>query len=139
MTYLIDTNVISELHKGDRCNANVAAWYASIDIGEIFLSVLVLGEIRKGVESVRRCSPSKAVDIERWLTLVADAFARRILPIDQPIADEWGRLVSRVWVPAVDGLLAATAHRHGLIMVTRNLKDFARTGVPFLNPFEPQP
>jgi len=86
VNYLIDTNVISEVRKGDQCNRNVANWYASVDDGDIYLSVLVLGEIRKGIERARPNDPSRARALETWLTTLQTAFADRLLPIDQSIA-----------------------------------------------------
>ena len=136
MNFLVDTNVISELRKGERCDRNVAAWYASIEEGDLYLSVLVTGEIRKGIEHARRRDPERAAVFERWLTEVAAAFGDRILPIDRTIADEWGRLSALRTVPAIDGLLAATARVHGMTLATRNAADVAGLGTEVLNPFE---
>ena len=137
MTYLIDTNVISELRKRDRCDANVASWYASIDDSEIYLSVLVLGEIRKGIERARPNDPAKARALERWLNAVAEAFADHILPIDHVVADEWGRMSAKRPVPSIDALLAATAKAHRMTLATRNISHIADLGAEFLNPFAP--
>ena len=136
MNYLIDTNIISEVRKGAKCNANVAAWYASIDDAEIYLSVLVLGEIRKGVERARLKDPTQARSLENWLAAVAKAFAERILPIDKYVADEWGRMGSNRPVPTIDGLLAATAKAHAMTLVSRNVADVADLGANVLNPFD---
>ncbi len=136
MSYLIDTNVISEIGKGERCNANVAAWYASIEGTEIHLSVLVLGEIRKGVERARGSNPERAAKLEAWLSMVRDAFAGRILVVNEAISDEWGRMSAKRPLPGADGLLAATAKVHGLTLVTRNTKDVADLGADILDPFE---
>ena len=135
MSYLIDTNIISELRKGDRCDANVAAWYASIAEEGLFLSTLVLGEIRKGVELARRKDAGKAVALERWLQDVEAAFGGRVLGIDNAVADQWGRLSAIRPIPVIDGLLAATALVNGLILVTRNDSDIAGLGASVLNPF----
>lgn len=136
MNFLIDTNVISELRKAERCDHNVAAWYASIEEIDLYLSVLVTGEIRRGIERARRRDPERAAVFERWLTELDAAFGDRILPIDRAIADEWGRLSAIRTVPAVDGLLAATARVHGMILATRNAADVAGLGTEVLNPFE---
>ncbi len=109
MTYLLDTNVISELRKGDRCDANVTAWYAGVEETDIFLSVLVLGEMRRGIERIRRRDPQQTVVLERWLEETALKFAGRILPVDDIIAEVWGRTYYVRNVPVVDGLVAATA------------------------------
>jgi hypothetical protein len=100
VSWLIDTNVVSELRKRERCDPNVAAWFASIADEEVYLSVLVIGEIRRGVETIRLSAAGATL-------------------------------------PAVDGLLAATARVHGLTLATRNVKDVAPTAVPYVNPFEP--
>ncbi|MBI3199448.1 MAG: type II toxin-antitoxin system VapC family toxin [Rhodospirillales bacterium] len=138
MSFLIDTNVISEVRKGQRCNANVAAWYASIDDGDLHLSVLVLGEIRKGIELARPRDTSKAEALETWLASVDAAFDGRILPIDRAVADEWGRMSGRRPVSTIDGLLAATAKVHRLTLVTRDEAGVAGLGAKVLNPFGPR-
>ena len=135
MSFLIDTNVISELRKGDRCDPGVAAWWAGVGEGDLFLSPLVLGEIRKGVELARARDPQKAAALERWLGEVTTAFAERILPVDASVADEWGRMNAVRPVPVIDALLAATAKVNGLTLVTRNVSDVAGLGATVLNPF----
>lgn len=135
MSYLLDTNVVFELRKGARCDAGVAAWLASAQDDELFLSVLAIGEIERGIEQVRRRDPRSAAALARWLGQVTRAYGDRILPITQPIARLWGKLGVPNLVPTVDGLLAATALHHDLVLVTRNVRDIARTGVQILNPF----
>lgn len=137
MSYLIDTNVISEVRKGSRCNVNVASWYASIDGGDLYLSVLVLGEIRRGVERARPREPARAKALERWLSDVSVAFGDRVLPVDRAVTDEWGRMSAGRSVPVVDCLLAATAKAHRMTLVTRNEADVSGLGAMVLNPFEP--
>ena len=136
MNYLVDTNIISEVRKGAKCDANVAAWYDSIDDADIYLSVLVLGEIRKGVERARPSDPAQARALEKWLTAVAESFAERILPIDQTVADEWGRMAAKRPVSTVDALLAATAKVHRMTLATRNVSYVADLGADLVNPFE---
>lgn len=136
MNYLLDTNVISEVRKGERCDPHVAAWYASIDDDDLYLSVLVLGEVRRGVEAARTGDPAKAVALDRWLAAVTQAFAGRILPIDQTVAEEWGRMTAKRSAPNIDALLAASAKVHDMILVTRNTADVAGLGGDALNPFE---
>lgn len=136
MSYLIDTNIISEVRKGARCDASVAAWWNSIDDADIYLSVLVMGEIRKGVEMARPGDPARADALEGWLATVAGSFADRILPVDQTVADEWGRMSARRRVSTIDALLAATARVHGMTLATRNVSDVADLGADLVNPFE---
>jgi len=135
VTYLIDTNIISEIRKGDRRDPRVSAWYASIDDEDLFLSTLVLGEIRKGVELARPKDPGKAAALERWLRQVETAFAGRILGIDNAVADQWGRMSAIRPIPVIDGLLAATAVVNSLTLVTRNDRHIAGLGAAVLNPF----
>jgi toxin FitB len=133
--YLVDTNVISEIRKGNRCNPGVSAWYATVVDEDLCLSVLVLGEIRKGLELLRSRDPQQSKVLETWLDDVTEAFGERALPIESAIADEWGRMNATRPVPVIDGLLAATAKVHGLTLVTRNEIDVAGLGAAILNPF----
>jgi predicted nucleic acid-binding protein len=135
LTYLIDTNIISEIRKGERCNTGVAAWYAGIADADLFLSTLVLGEIRKGIELARARDRDKASALERWLHAVEIAFAGRVLGIDNAVADQWGRMTAIRPIPVIDGLLAATALANGLTLVTRNERDVAGLGASVFNPF----
>jgi predicted nucleic acid-binding protein len=139
VSYLIDTNVISELRKGARADLRVVDWFAGLAEDDLYLSVLTVGEIRKGIERIRLRDRRAAASLERWLHEVIDAHRDRILPIDQMVAEEWGRLNVPDPLPVVDGLLAATAAVHGLVLATRNVKNLLRTGVSLLNPFEPVP
>ena len=136
--YLLDTNVVSELRKRERCDENVTAWYASVSGHELFLSVLTLGEIRKGIELIRDHDPKQAVSLESWLIYVEQQYEDRTLSIDAAISDAWGRMYYIRNVPVIDGLLAATAEIHNLTLVTRNTDHFRGLGVRFLNPFLPQ-
>ena len=135
MSYLIDTNIISEVRKGARCDRRVAAWYASVADEDLFLSTLVLGEIRKGVELARPRDPTRAAALERWSKDVEAAFEGRVLGIDNAVSDQWGRMSAIRPVPVIDGLLAATALTSGLTLVTRNDRDVAGLGAKVLNPF----
>ena len=91
MNYLIDTNIISEIRKGSGCDPDVANWYAKIEDASLYLSVLVIGEIRKGIERMRSKNTARAGALENWLLAVDKAFGERILPIDRAVADKWGR------------------------------------------------
>jgi len=135
MSYLIDTNIISEVRKGERCDARVSVWYASIADDDLFLSTLVLGEIRKGIELARLRDADKATALERWLRKVETAFDGRVLGIDNAVSDQWGRMSAIRPIPVIDGLLAATALANGLTLVTRNDRDVAGLGATVLNPF----
>ena len=135
--FLIDTNVLSELRKGARADVNVRHWFESVDENALFLSVLVTGEIRRGIEAIRKRDPRDATSLERWLDSLMQAHLDRVLPVDAATADEWGRLDARGSLPVVDGLLAATARVHDLTLVTRNVKDVIRTGIDVLDPFAP--
>jgi toxin FitB len=135
VSFLIDTNIISEVRKGDRCDRAVAAWWAGVAEEDLWLSTLVLGEIRKGVELARRRDPAKASALEAWLSEVVSGFADRVLTIDGAVADEWGRISAIRPTPVIDALLAATAKANGLTLVTRNEADVAGLGVEVLNPF----
>ena len=136
MSYLVDTNVISELRKGRRCHRAVADWWSALPRGSSYLSVLTIGELRRGVESIRRRDVASAIALERWLIHIMNLHEERILDVDREIAEEWARLDVPDPLPAVDGLLAATAKVRGLVLVTRNVADIARTGVAFLNPWD---
>jgi toxin FitB len=136
VSFLLDTNILSELRKGLRCEPRVQQWAAAAE-SDLHTSVVVLGELKRGIEHIRPRNPRFAGELERWLMRLILTMGRRILPVDQAVALEWGRISVPRTVPPIDGLLAATALVHGLTMVTRNVKDFADLGVSYLNPFEP--
>ena len=130
--------MLSELRKQQRCYPNVVGWLESVEPDELFLSVLSCGEIRKGIELVRRRDPASARALDRWLAGLETHYADRILPVTAAIADRWGRISPDQPLPVTDGLLAATGLEHKLTIVTRNTGDFARSGVATLNQFQPQ-
>ena len=134
--WLVDTNVISELRRRDP-DANVRAWFAQRPATELYLSVLTLGEIRKGVEALT--DSGRRTVLSEWLERELPVFfADRLLPIDAGVAHQWGQLLAEAGrsLPAIDSLLAATALHHNLVLVTRNLKDVAGLPVKVLNPWE---
>jgi len=135
VSFLVDTNVISEVRKPNG-NPNVRAWLASVKGVDLYVSVLVVGEIRLGIERLRRRDPAQASVYQTWLEELQHDYADRILPITTEIAEEWGRLNAPNPVPVIDGLMAATAKVQGLTLVSRNTTDLARTGVHVFNPFE---
>jgi toxin FitB len=136
VSYLLDSNIVSELRKRERADARVRQWFAGVDDSELFLSVLTVGELRRGIESIHRRDRTRALVLNRWFHALVTQYEARILLVDQKVAEEWGRMNALATLPAIDSLLAATAHVHGLTFVTRNTKDVARTGVPCLNPFQ---
>jgi len=136
MTYLLDTNVVSELRKREP-DLRVLTWYESATSAELFLSVLTIGEIRLGIERLRRKDEPQAELLEQWLRGLHAAYRDHLIDVDADVAEEWGRLNVPNQFPVVDGLLAASAKVHGCTLVTRNVTDLARSGVPVLNPFEP--
>jgi toxin FitB len=135
MGYLIDTNVWSELQKQQRADPGVRRWYGGIARGDVNVSVLVIGEIRRGIERLRRRDLQQATRLEDRLGQLHVTMAGRILPVSLAIADRWGRINVPDPLPIIDGLLAATALEHDLILVTRNVRDVERSGVRLLNPF----
>jgi predicted nucleic acid-binding protein len=114
----------------------VGAWLASVPSEELFISVLVIGEIRRGIERLRVRDPAQAGVFERWLSELREHFGDRIVPIDAAVAEEWGRINAADPVPVEDGLMAATAKVRGMVFVTRNVGDVARTGVALLDPWD---
>jgi hypothetical protein len=139
LSFLVDTNVVSELRKGSRADANVRAWMRSVDAEDLYLSVLVIGELRRGIESIRRRDGAAATALDRWLTTVVHDCADRILDVTIDVAAAWAELNVPDPLPVIDSLIAATAHVHGLTVATRNTSDIGRTGVPVVNPFEDPP
>ena len=138
MGFLLDTNLVSELRKGNRCMPSVWRWRQSVALEEIYISVLVLGELRRGVENIRRRDAFAAQALEKWLREVETVHEKRTLPVTAGICDLWGRLSISAPLPPVDGLLAATALHHDLTLVTRNIADVKRSGARCLDPFVAQ-
>jgi len=137
--FLLDTHVISELIR-PKPEPRVCSWLETVDEGLLYLSVLTIGEIRKGITAVP--DSNRRTKLEAWLDHdLAIRFSGRVLPIDQAVADRWGRLAGnasakRSPLPVIDGLLAATALQSDLVLVTRDTSHVAITGVPFFNPWE---
>jgi predicted nucleic acid-binding protein len=132
-TYLLDTNVVSELRK-QRPHGGVVAWLESIDDAQLYLSAVTLGEIQAGIELTREQDPGKAQEIEAWLELVAGTY--NILPMDAATFRAWARLMHRKSDTLYeDAMIAATAKVHGLTVATRNVSDFNALGLEAFNPF----
>ena len=135
MSYLLDTNILSELRR-KAPNAGVVEWCSRRPASTLFLSVLTLGELRKGVESL--ATSDRRTALLDWLEVELPAFfSGRILSIDGHVADCWGRLMAAAGrpIPAIDSLIGATAVQHGLRLVTRNVRDFADLGLEVINPW----
>jgi predicted nucleic acid-binding protein len=136
--YLIDTNVISEARKGRKADAGVQAFFADAATNQtpVFLSVITLGELRRGVELIRRRGDAlQARRLENWLHSIVKDFSSRVLDVDADVAQLWGKLCAPHSENAIDKLIAATALIHDLTVVTRNRRHFAATSVQILDPF----
>lgn len=136
MSYLIDTNVLSELRRKTP-HPQVVQWFSQRPVRSLYLSVLTLGEIRKGIEVITDAQRRSA--LLDWLEVeLPNFFTGRILPLDAAVADRWGRLMAKAGrsIPAIDSLLAATALHHDLTLVTRNVKDVMDCGVAIIDPWK---
>ena len=138
MRFLLDTNVISALRRGSsRYNRNVATWYEKLDERDIFTSVIVMGEIRRGIEQIRKRNDTEQAEVlERWFQQTTRRFSDRILPVDAAVADTWGKITAIRPVPVDDSLLAATAIEHGMVLATRNVAHVSGLGSQIINPFD---
>lgn len=135
MIYLIDTNILSEQRK-QRPDDGVVAWLERTAPADLRLSVITVGEVRRGITRLRlRRDLVQADRYERWLGQTLNDFGDRLVPITEPAAQRWGDLDARRPTPVADGLIGATAAAYGWTLVTRNTKDFDHIGVPLLNPF----
>ena len=140
MSYLLDTNVLSELRR-KRASREVVAWVGTRPSSALFLSVLSVGEIRRGIEALAT-SPRRLALLDWLETELPRFFAGRVLAVDVDVADRWGRILSAAKrsLPAIDSLLAATAAHHGLTMVTRNVRDFSDVaGLEVIDPWQVLP
>lgn len=133
--FLLDTNIVSELRKRSRADVGLLSWLAENQAEEFWLSVLVVGELRRGVELVRRRDGVSAVALEEWLDSVVADYGDRIVPVTSGICERWARITVPDPLPVIDGLLAATAIEHDLVLVTRNVADVEGTPVRVINPF----
>ena len=139
MNFLVDTNVISELQRGRRAASAVVDWFESTPYERVFTSVIVLGEIRRGIERIARRDRPQADHFERWYASMRRRLDTRVLPIDEPVMMMWSRISVPDPLPAYDGLLAATALVHDMTVVTRNTPDFRRVGAKVLDPWTERP
>jgi predicted nucleic acid-binding protein len=136
VNFLLDTNVISETRRKSP-DTKVLAWLAGVDPADLFISVMTLGEIAKGVATRARQNPEQAAGLEQWLIATRTAYGDQIIAVDANIAEAWGRLAIKRTFPVIDGLLAATALVRGMTLVTRNVRDFADAGIPLVDPWNP--
>lgn len=138
--FLLDTVVLSELRKPQRQrNRHVVHWLEKASSRDLFVSVVTIGEIERGIEQQRQRDPPFAESLALWVDTVLRTYEGRILPVDIAVARRWGRLSQRVGNKGLDLAVAATALEHGLTVVTRNVSDFEPTGVSVLNPFQERP
>lgn len=136
MKYLVDTNVISEVRKGTKGDANAAEWWASVGPSDLYLSVLSLGEIQFGILSLRKRDAKQARFLEAWLAGLCRFFAGRLVPVDERSAMTWAAIQTHRTLPMIDGLMAASAISRNMVFVTRNTRDIHDVGVKYLNPFK---
>ena len=134
MTLLLDTVIVSELRRA-RPDPGVTRWMSKQADDQLYLSVVTLGEVERGIEKRRADDPQFAATLEAWLENLARLYADRILPVTPAIARRWGRLSAQLGHDGADLLIAATALTHGLAVVTRNTKHFEPAGVAVVNPF----
>jgi predicted nucleic acid-binding protein len=132
--FLMDTDVVSALRRPER-NPAPTRWLETQQASDVYLSVITMGEIERGIARQTRLDPDFARDLAQWYQQILSSFADRILPVDVAVASRWGRLSASIGNESVDLLIAATAHEYGFTVVTRNVRDFAPTGVTVLNPF----
>lgn len=134
MIYILDTNVISALRRPERA-PQVLRWLSQQDEASLFLSVITLGEIERGIAQQGRVNPAFAADLRTWIDRTVQLYADRILPFGPPEARIWGHLSDRLGHAGADLMIAATALACGATVVTGNTDDFAATGVRIENPF----
>lgn len=134
MGFLLDTNVLSELRRGAKCDRRVRDWAKTAAGQPHFISVLSLGEIRKGIEILRRKSPEQCAVLENWLQRLSVEYEKFILPVTDNVAERWGRLNAGRSLPAIDSLIAATALEYRLVIATRNTGDYP-SEVGVVNPW----
>lgn len=139
MNVLVDTNVVSELKRGRNANPRVAEWFSKLPTELVFTSVIVLGEVRRGIELIARRDKPQAEGLERWYASIRERLANRVLAVDEPIVTLWSRISVPNPLPAFDGLIAATALVHGMTVATRDARSYRRVGVDVFDPWVDAP
>lgn len=139
MNVLVDTNVVSELKRGRRAAPPVVAWFATLAPENVFTSVIVLGEIRRGIGLVARRDKTQAEALERWYVSMRRRLGERVLPVDEAVMSTWARISVPDMLPAYDGLIAATALVHKLTVATRDTAGYRRADVPVIDPWTERP
>jgi predicted nucleic acid-binding protein len=132
---LVDTSVVSELKRGRHAHPRVVAWFSNVPSERVFTSVIVLGEVRRGIELVARRDKRQAELLQRWYASIREHLANRVLAVDEPIMTIWSKISVPHMLPAYDGLIVATALAHSMTVVTRTALDYQRAGVDVLDPW----
>ena len=135
MPYLLDTDILSAIRRKQRDHPNLEKWLHSIQSADVFLSVVTLGEVERGISQQRRINPEFAEDLELWLDTILLRYEQRILPLSISIARRWGQLSGELGHNSADLMIAATALEHNLIVATRNIRHFEPTQVSLINPY----
>jgi toxin FitB len=135
MNMLVDTNVVWELKPGRHAHPRVVAWFSNIPGERVFTSVIVLGEVRRGIELVARRDKRQAELLERWYASIREHLSNRVLAVDEPVMMIWSKISVPHMLRAYDGLIAATALAHGMTVVTRNALDYQRAAVDVIDPW----
>jgi predicted nucleic acid-binding protein len=139
VSFLVDTNVLSELRKGNRGNARVNAWAEATGWSALHTSWIAIAELKRGVELIRRRDKPQAIVLQSWMEKALELLGDRIHPVNRAVAELWADLMVPNPRSPLDALIAATARAHGLTLVTRNVRDFAGTGIAVLDPWTYQP
>ena len=135
VTFLADTNVLSELRKRERANERLRAWTASYGWGAICTSWIAIAEMKRGVALVAGRDPVQAASLDRWISELLDHLDDRVFSVERSVAEAWARLMAPKTRPSMDTLIAATALVHGLTLATRNVRDFAGSGIQVFDPW----
>lgn len=133
---LLDTNVLSETRRRNP-DTRVTSWLEGLEPETVCISVLTLGELVRGLTLLTRRDPRASRNLQSWIEQIRADYAESLVQVDAAIAEEWGRLSAIRPMQTVDGLIAATASVHGMTLATRNVRDFADTGIALVNPWEP--